>query len=150
MTESSAIILWFIAGAILIIAEVKMPSFILIFFGIGAWLTVIALYLDIVTTFNEQLLLFLISSIIALVLFRKKASEYFKGKLWNKAMTVDELENVKGKRAVVMTDILPNKLGGTIEFNGTTWKAESDIPLSSGTTVEIIERNNLTFKVKPI
>ena len=148
-TESSEL-LWFIVGLILMLAELALPGFVIIFFGIGAWITALCVSLGIVDSFSGQLAVFLITSILTLILFRNKGRRYFKGRVAQVAGAEDALDSPRGQKAVAVTDIVPRTLGGKVEFNGTTWEAESEVRIPKGSTVEIVERRNLVLVVKPL
>lgn len=147
-TESSEL-LWFIIGLVFMLAELALPGFVVIFFGIGAWITAVGAALGLVESFNGQVAVFLVSSILTLVLFRRQGKKYFKGRISGIAGAEDALDNLKGQRAVAVTDIIPRALGGKVEFNGTVWAAESDVQIAKGAAVEIVERKNLVLIVKP-
>lgn len=147
--ESSEL-LWFIIGLVFMLAELAIPGFVVIFFGIGAWITALCAALGLVDSFNAQVAVFLVSSILTLVLFRKQGKKYFKGRVSGIAGAEDALDNLRGQKAVALSDLVPKALGGKVEFNGTVWEAESDMRISKGTTVEIVERKNLVLIVKPL
>jgi len=144
------VLMWFIAGLILALAEIIIPGLIIIFFGAGAWVTALATGLGVIETFNEQLLVFLISSIVSLALFRKHGQNYFEGRVSGQLAPHQSLDDFQGGKAVVTSAITPKHIGGKVEFNGTIWDAEADVELESGATVQVISRSNLTLKVKPI
>jgi membrane protein implicated in regulation of membrane protease activity len=148
-TETAELV-WFIVGLVLALAEFIMPGLVIIFFGAGAWITALALMLGVIETFNEQLLVFLVSSIVSLVLFRKQGQHYFEGKVSGRLAPEESLEDVRGKKAVTLTAIKPKMLGGKVEYNGTPWSAEAEVEIEPGAAVEIIGRDNLTLKVKPL
>jgi len=148
--SAAAELLWFIIGLILLLAELALPGLVIIFFGIGAWITALAIWLGVVTSFSGQLLTFLVSSVVALALFRKQGMRYFGGKISGKLRPDQSLDDVKGEKAVVVTAIKPKSVDGKVEFNGTMWAAESDVAIAPGTVVEVVERTNLTLKVKPL
>ncbi|MBW7887962.1 MAG: NfeD family protein [Bacteroidetes bacterium] len=137
-------VMWFLSGLIFLLAEFIIPGFVIFFFGVGAWVVALFLWFDVDLSFSTQLLIFLVSSIFSLVVFRRYGKPYFKGKVTKE--DVNSIEDVKGERAVVTEDIIP-VTGGKVEFHGTLWNAESDVFIAKGTTVEIVERNNLTLKV---
>jgi membrane protein implicated in regulation of membrane protease activity len=143
-------LLWFLAGLALILAELFVPGFVIIFFGLGAWITASLIALGIIESFNTQLLVFIVSSLVTLLLFRRQGKHYFEGRVSGKVGAAHSMEDVRGERAVALTDIHPNKLDGEVEFNGSTWKAVSDVEIRKGSTVEIVERNNLVPTLKPI
>jgi membrane protein implicated in regulation of membrane protease activity len=59
------------------------------------------------------------------------------------------MDEFVGQRAIVKEKILP-KLGGKVEFHGTNWEARADQEIAEGTVVEIIGKDNITFKVKAV
>ncbi|MFA6541948.1 MAG: NfeD family protein [Bacteroidota bacterium] len=141
-------LMWFLCGLIFLIAEFMIPGFVIFFFGVGAWVVALLLWLNIDLSFTSQLFIFLLSSVISLALFRRYGKQYFQGKV--KTDDAQKFDDISGEKAVVTADIVPGGIGGKVEFHGTTWNAESDGPIARGTVVEIVERNNLTLKVKPI
>lgn len=141
---------WFLLGLVLLVAELVLPGFVIVFFGIGAWITALCIFLGITTTINAQLLVFIGSSLVTLVLFRKRGERYFTGRVSRKLDDVAALDDVKGERAVVIEDILPANMSGRVEFHGTSWKATADREIKTGTPVEIVARENLTLRVKPV
>ncbi len=146
----TATLLWFVVGLVLALAEFIMPGLVIIFFGAGAWITALALMLGVIASFNEQLLVFLASSIMSLIVFRKHGQHYFEGKVSGKLAPGESLEEVRGQKAIALTAIKPKALGGKVEYNGSPWPAEAEVEIEPGTVVEIITRHNLTLKVKPL
>ena len=141
-------LMWFLSGLILLLAEFIIPGFVIIFFGIGAWVVALLLWFNMEITFVNQLFIFLVSSILTLVIFRRYGKKYFQGKI--KTDDAQKFDDIRGEKATVIADIIPNGINGKVEFHGTMWNAESDIPIQRGSVVEVLERNNLTLKVKPI
>lgn len=143
-------LLWFIVGLVFIVAELMMPGFIIFFFGIGAWMTALGAGLGILPSFNLQLVTFLLSSGLSLALFRKQGKKYFEGKVSGKLEPGQDLEDIRGQRAVVIAPIQPNAVGGKVEYHGTVWQASSTVAIENGVEVEITERKNLVLHVKPL
>ncbi|MBM4167045.1 MAG: NfeD family protein [Ignavibacteria bacterium] len=143
-------LVWFIVGLLFILTELMLPGFVIIFFGVGAWVTALLVWLHVLPSFTSQLFVFLIASVLALVLFRKKATGIFRGKITGKLDSDDELDNVNGQKAKVIAEIVPNGVSGKVELFGTIWQAEADVLIPTGTIVEVVERNNLVLKVKSI
>ena len=66
----SAAVIWFIIGFILFILEFVVPGLILFFFGLGAWVVaLVSLFYDL--SLNEQLIIFVITSVLSILLLRK-------------------------------------------------------------------------------
>jgi inner membrane protein len=76
-TESSDL-LWFVVGLVLMLAELGLNRFVIVFFGIGAWITAICVALGIANAFIVQLLIFLPSSVVSLLALRKPMIRRFK------------------------------------------------------------------------
>lgn len=144
----SPALVWFIIGLILIILEFIIPGLITIFFGIGAWI-VSTLCLIFNIPINLQLLIFIICSILALIFLRKWFKKLFEGRWVANSNNIDELEEFLGKNAVVTLEITPNR-EGKVEFRGSSWKAKANEIIAKGSTVEIIDKSNITLLVKSL
>ncbi|MHC4096021.1 MAG: NfeD family protein [Planctomycetota bacterium] len=141
-------LIWFLVGLVLLILEFVMPGLIVAFFGIGAWVVaVICLFADI--SLNTQLLIFIVSSVLSLLLLRKWLKGIFMGHVVSRQDVKENLEEFVGQRAVVKERIVPNSRG-KVEFHGTDWQAEADEEIAEGTVVEIIGKDNITLKVKAL
>ncbi len=139
-------LIWFIIGIVLLFAELIMPGFIIFFFGIGGLVTALAVYLFNIESVVIQIIIFIVSSLLSLVLLRKFFSKLFHGKLGGEKLEDEFL----GKKAIVIREIKPNSLKGKIEFNGTLWEADSDFYIDKDAVVEITGRRDLTLIVKPV
>ncbi|MBV6478786.1 MAG: hypothetical protein HGGPFJEG_01543 [Ignavibacteria bacterium] len=140
-------LIWLIVGLILLLLEFIIPGFVIFFFGIGALITSLFIYLFDMTSLSYQLLVFIVSSLICLFLLRRFASKIFKGDSDKEKKLNNEFE---GKKAIVIREIKPNSLGGKVEFNGTVWEAESEFFIPESAEVEIIMNKNLKLLVKPV
>jgi membrane protein implicated in regulation of membrane protease activity len=141
-------LLWFIAGLVLLLAELALPGLIILFFGLGAWVTASA-YLLFDIGFNSQLVIFMVSSVLSLALLRRFL-------LKNKNQTVPFLNSNElnrefiGHTCIVSENILPKPVGGRVQFRGTGWKALSDVPVAAGETVRIIAKDSIVLVVEPL
>jgi len=142
----SPALIWFSLGLILIIIEFIIPGLITIFFGIGAWVVAI-LCLMMNLSLNTQLFIFIITSILLLVFLRRWFQSIFYSRSAANPVNMEELEEYLGKKAVVVAEITEANQG-KVEFRGSTWKAEAYETIPKGTTVEIIDKNNITLVVK--
>jgi inner membrane protein len=151
MFESSfSELFWFVLGIVLFFAELIVPGFIIFFFGIGAWITALCIWVGIAHTDAMQMVIFIISSLGVLLLFRKKGKDFFLGKVSGMMGRDQSVDDIRGERAIVKRDITPGVLGGKVEFHGTLWDAEAETAIASGTTVEILGRKDLTLKVRVV
>lgn len=148
--SASAELLWFVVGLVLLISELMLPGFVIVFFGIGAWITAALVAFGLLPGFNAQLLVFLIASLLSLVLFRKRGKKYFEGDVSRTMKPGEVFDSISGQRAVAISPITPNIPGGQVEFHGTPWSAESDVPIAAGQAVEIVEQKSLVLRVKPV
>ena len=141
-------VMWFFMGLVLILLEFGIPGVITIFFGIGAWMVaLLCLIFDI--PLGLQIMIFIVGSIVPLVLLRKWFKKLLEGRSSVGPVDLDELEEFLGKRAVVTEEIAPERRG-RVEFRGSTWKAEAYENIAVGTTVEIVDKNNITLIVKSL
>ena len=139
-------VLWFVAGVALILMEFAMPGLIIIFFGIGACLVgVLCLFCD--PSLNVQLLVFLATSVVLLVVLRRWCTGIFKGHGESRLDLDKPSDNFVGETATVLDAIEPGR-AGKVEFHGTPWKAEADDAIPEGCEVEVVESTSLTLKVK--
>lgn len=141
-------LIWFGVGFILLLAEFVNPGVIMMFFGIGAWIVAfVCLFIDI--SINLQLTLFIISSLVLLIVFRNKFRTLFQQRLESDRNGQEILSEFLGQKAVVTKEITP-KTPGKVEFRGTHWAAEAGQTVPKGTSVEIIDKRNITLIVNPL
>lgn len=141
-------LIWFCLGLILIIIEFIIPGLITIFFGLGAWIVaILCLIFDL--SLNVQLIIFILTSILLLIFLRKWFQSIFYNRSHDSPVNMEELEEYLGKKAIVVAEITATNQG-KVEFRGSTWKAEAYETIPEGTTVEIIDKNNITLIVKPL
>ena len=144
-------LIWFLFGLVMLLLEFTMPGLIIFFFGVGALIVAILCFAStyVHNSINLQLLIFLVSSILSLLVLRKWLKGIFHGHTNMEQDLTQDMEEFVGQKAVVTMKIFPKK-EGKVEFNGTNWKAESDMEIEEGVTVEILSKDNITLKVKGI
>ncbi len=141
-------IIWFLVGLVLLIMEFILPGLVVFFFGVGAWIVaIICLFTEI--GINTQLIIFIVCSVLFLLVLRQWVKGVFLGHTDSRQDLKKNMDEFVGQRAVVKEKILP-KLGGKVEFHGTNWEARADQEIAEGVVVEIIGKDNITFKVKAI
>ncbi len=149
MIPSPALI-WFIIGVVFLISELAVPGFILIFFTAGSWIAAIVTQVMHIKLTN-QIIVFIVSSLILLFALRKYSLKIFKGKTHDSID--DNYSNSKiGKTAIVTKAIAPN-VPGEIKVMGSFWRAVADTKIEDGQSVTIESQESedgLTFKVKPL
>ena len=136
---------WFLLGLFLLLLELVLPGFVVIFFGLGAWITALAcLFWN--PGLNLQIIIFTITSIMSLVLLRRLLkNRFFSGETASPATLEDEFIN---KQGIALTHI--SKGGnGRIEFKGATWNATSEFEINKGDMVIITGKESIMLNVKP-
>ena len=136
---------WFILGLVLFLLELVLPGFFIFFFGLGAW-TVSLICLIGNPGINLQVIIFAIVSVITLVTLRRIIQKKF---FYSKGKESEDVEDeFTGKEGLALKDFSPGTKG-SVEFKGTTWKAESKSEIKEGERVIILEKENFTLIVKP-
>jgi membrane protein implicated in regulation of membrane protease activity len=132
--------IWAAIGLALVITEMVVPTFFIIFLGIGALIVALTTLLGFSDSLNRQLLIFAISSILLMLLLR--------GRL-KKRLSAKEMEpEYLGQLATVTETILPGR-EGKVSYSGSVWTAVADFEIQKDSTVTIIGREGLCLKVKP-
>jgi membrane protein implicated in regulation of membrane protease activity len=140
------ITLWFIAGALLILAEFMVPGVVIVFFGVGALTTSLTTWLGLTESLTSQTFMFGTSSVVLLFSLRHLVKGWFVGKSENGDGDLDD--DFTGREAMVTRDIPGPGLDGRIEIKGSEWKARADATIVAGTTVIIDGREGLTLHVR--
>ncbi len=138
-------IIWFFIGLLLFLAELVLPGFVIFFFGLGAWITALVCLIT-NPGVNLQILIFAVSSAVLLLALRKMIQKRFFYRDEGRSEKVED--EFTGKEAIALSDIEPGKQG-KVEFKGTTWNAESAVPLHKGQIVIIKEKLGFKLNVEP-
>ncbi len=145
-TYVSAEVVWLFLGLVLLMCELFVPGLILIFFGIGAWVVAGVVFLFDISV-NVQIVVFLFSSVLSLVILRKYLKGYFYGLKKDSLGTEKDMDDIVGQKATVLCDFGPGEQG-KILFRGTPWNAESREKLAKDALVVIVAREGLVMKVE--
>jgi membrane protein implicated in regulation of membrane protease activity len=143
-------LIWLLIGVALAFLELAMPGLIVIFFGVGALITSVALMIwDL--SLNTQVLIFISSSVLSLLLLRHWLKRVFYGK-----KSLGERDGFddfpQGVHVKVTKDISPLEQG-RISYRGANWYAAAEEDISSGSIVEIVayaDSSHQVFWVKKI
>lgn len=134
---------WFLIGLFCVISEFSVPGLIIIFFGVGAWIVALtALVIDL--NLFSQLILFLFSSVLTLLLLRKRLAI-------KKRTEIDATDDFIGKIAIAENDFSKERFG-KVTFKGASWKAQTSSAetIHQGQYVKIIGYESITLHVEPI
>jgi membrane protein implicated in regulation of membrane protease activity len=138
----SASVIWFIIGFVCFLLEFIVPGLILFFFAVGAWVVaIVSLFVDL--SINFQLILFLASSIITILLFRN----WVKKIIWTKKHSTELEDEFIGKTGKAESFIGPGQIG-KVDFKGTQWDARSEDQIEKGENVTIIGNDSILLIVK--
>ena len=113
--EISGINIWVIIGVVLLILEIFTTSFYAIFFGIGALVTALFVYLGLAEEVPTQVIIFALSSIVSLLFFRKRILELF-------TKNGSEFKEIIDEYAKVSKEI-PLNGEGKVFYRGSDWIA---------------------------
>jgi membrane protein implicated in regulation of membrane protease activity len=138
----NAAVIWFIIGFVCFLLEFVVPGLILFFFAVGAWIVaILSLFMDL--SINAQLVIFLGSSILTILLFRK----WVKKIMMSRKQSTEIEDELIGKTGKAETSIGPG-MKGKIEFRGTVWDATSEDSIEKGEIVKIIGNDSILLIVK--
>ena len=141
-------LIWFMIGLVLLILEFVIPGLVIFFFGVGAWIVALVCAVSNIGI-NTQLLLFIATSVLLLLVLRRWLKGIFHGHSSDQQELTEELREFLGQHAVVKSEITA-KSPGRVEFHGTDWSAAADQTIPPGTNVEIVGKDNLTLRVKAL
>lgn len=140
-------LIWFLIGLVLLLVEFSAPGLVIFFFGLGAWIVAASCAL-LPLALNSQLGLFLLVSILLLLFFRKRLQQIFGGR--RDAVVAEEGVSQFAGQHGRLTEAVSDGQRGRMELNGTSWQVESDTAIAAGTLVEVVGKNSITLKVRPI
>ncbi len=139
-------VIWFILGIIMLLMEFAIPGLVIAFFGMGALVVaVVCMVAD--PSLTVQLIIFIVSSLVFLVVLRRWLQSKFFGADATDPSEAAVLDEFTGKHAVVTGPVKPG-IPGKVEFKGTGWTATSEEELNVGDHVIILEKDNITLHVK--
>lgn len=139
--------IWFIAGIVLMIAEVFLPSFIAACVGIGCFVAGILALLSF--GLNVQLIGFSFGTLLAFFTVRPFMLKYA---LRRSEKVKTNVEALIGKSARVIVEINAENFTGRVLIDGDEWRAESETGevVAEGKKVEIVKVDSTIVYVKPI
>ena len=143
----SAPVMWFVLGAVLWLAEVFSPIFVMFFFGIGAFAAALAALGGV--ELPGALGVFAVVSVASLLLLRRTLVRTFQGVQRAASAEVGESAQ-KGRLGMVTQALEPGRVG-EISLGGSFWRAVSDETLPEGAPVVVlghVPHEELTLRVQ--
>jgi len=145
----SPILIWFLIGLALILSEFMLPGVILVFFGLGAWITTLTIWLGLTAGWGSQLLTFAISSVLLLVVLRRWFRARLFGYVGDDQSPEQNIDDMAGQKVTVMVDVEPGQNTGKVEYKGAAWSARSDEFIAAGSRAVIVAADGITLKIRP-
>ena len=118
---------WFLIGVAFLVGELALPGFVLFFFSIGSFLVSLILYF-VELSFNNQIILFISSSLISLFVLRSYMQRVFLGQQRvdeDEYFRNDQFQNDATKSFGTTVDKISSGEFGRIKYRGTFYKAKS-------------------------
>ena len=147
-TMSNALI-WTTMGMLLIAAEMLIPGFWIVFFGLSA--IFVGLLNWMIPSMPAAVSMFVCAVLGTFLLYLSRklfpgffASDSSNTDLSDKHIDADDVVNA---RALVTEPITPER-PGKVDFRGSSWNAEADHDIPAGEMVTVVSRTNLTLHVK--
>ena len=135
---------WIVSGLVLCAAEIFIPSFFIFWFGLGAFAAAVtSLFLGL--TF--QIVVFIAVSSVLLIFTRPIVMKTLLKKGSSRKINIDE---IVGKRAMVVERVDPIEGTGMVKINGELWRTltEDNSTVNVGDYVTILKVEGTLLKVK--
>ncbi len=142
----SPVWLWMYAGALLMLAELASPGFVVFFFGLAAATVSVLKGIFSSMPLWMQLAAFSFFSIFYLLVLRKYLKRIFVGETQESTSVGNEYIGRVGRVVEVVRPDVP----GRILLGDAEWAAKCDRRLEPGTEVRVVAQDNLTLGVEPI
>jgi membrane protein implicated in regulation of membrane protease activity len=124
---------WFVLGLALMAIEVFTLSCALIFFGAGAWAAALTSLAG--GGLWEQTAAFALSSVLSLLVLRKRLRAVFSGRA--RGAAPPEEHPLAGRTGVVSRAIRPGE-PGEIQVGGSFWRAAAESSIGGGETARVL------------
>jgi membrane protein implicated in regulation of membrane protease activity len=143
-------LLWFLAGIAVMLAELAVPGFVIIFFGLGCWgASIVAFFFP--AAYSTQVAVFVIVSVASLLTLRKVAMRIFVG--GSEGRETEDMGNIPlGARVTLDQDLEAGRVG-RVRFRGAMWDAVSEERIPAGSDAEITgvdKTNRSCLKIKSV
>jgi len=143
-------LIWVLTGIAVMLAELAVPGFVIIFFGLGCWgAAIVAVFVP--DAYSWQVVVFLIVSVASLMTLRKVAMRVFVGR--SEGPETEDLGNVPvGARITLGQDLEAGRVG-RVRFRGAMWDAVSEDRIPAGSEAEITgvdKANRSCLKIKGV
>ncbi|MDP0500940.1 MAG: NfeD family protein [Verrucomicrobiota bacterium JB022] len=143
-------IIWVVLGLLLILGELLLGGFVIVFFGTSALVTGVALWFGFPGGHGLPFLLFSALTILQIVALRGQFKRIFRGDIAENGQPEDD--DFTGRAATAASDFgLERDATGTyhgrIAFRGTQWSASCSEPAQPGQRVKIVRREGSSLVI---
>ncbi len=132
---------WLIGGIVLLILEMAVGSFFLMWIGAAALLT--ALLALLVSAMWAQWLFFVFVALVLLILTRPMAH-----KLHARVVVPSNVDSLIGQEGVVLEAIDPVANTGRVRIGSEEWRARSDTTIAAGEKIVVQAIEGTTLRVQ--
>ncbi len=143
-------LVWFLAGLVLVLLEFAAPGVVLVFIGLGAWVTALAIKLGFAEGTGVQVAWFGGSSLVLLLGLRRFFKSWFAG-FASRHDTRANLDEFTGSEVTVLERVA-GQARGQVEFKGAHWSARaadgSDTVFENGERAVIAAVDGLCLLLK--
>jgi membrane protein implicated in regulation of membrane protease activity len=136
---------WWIFAAALIIFEVLLPTFYLLWTGIAAFIVGLLVWLVPSLAWEIQVVIFAVLAVLSIVMWRNYAQK-------NPVVSDEPLLNRRGEQYVGRIVTLKEPIvdgHGKVQLDDSTWKITGD-DCDAGTQIKITSVNNVVFQVEKV
>ncbi|NJN51918.1 MAG: NfeD family protein [Gammaproteobacteria bacterium] len=143
------VLIWIVVGLALILVEFFVSGFVIIFFGIAALVTGLALWAGMSADHGIPFIVFAGVSVGSLLLLRSRFKDWFVG---TTVLSADADDDFLGHEATIESGFEAAGAGrGKVAYRGAAWDARSAAgPIAKGTVVRIKARHGVVLDVEPI
>lgn len=146
-----SMMIWIIVGGVLLLAEMMIaPVFVIIYFGLSAWLVALLMSLGWLDSLSAQLLVFIGVAIILLLSSRTFFKRWFTGRFSDsQPSNVHDYNEVNKNAFGEVLEDFEHEIG-VVEWRGARWRAKLSAksrPVRVGDKVKIVKQDNITLTV---
>ncbi len=141
-----AALIWLIAGAAAIAAELATLTFVLLYVGAGAFAASAAAALG-----ADLVLQFVVFTAVTMVLLVATRGPVVRLVMGNREPEPSNVQAIVGRTGVVTIPIVDDGSSGQVRLGSEYWTARSvdDAPLAEGSRVEVVFVEGVTAHVRP-
>ena len=142
-------LIWIVAGIVMVLLEFVIPGLVIIFFGVGALVTGLAMLAGLPEGNGIPFLVFSGVSVASLLGLRRQFKKIFIGTAFEgKGDPRADGDDIVGQNAKVISWSDTEAGQGKVELRGTTWNARANATFAPGDQVKVVARQGLHLDVE--